>query len=197
MIQNLGPVNGIPNVLNLGHYDPNTWFRPRNSDLNLFFFTQSLGLEPTWPSNWIQIQDTTLLQPMVPKFSCQICFTVDMMCTAKYHLRIPAIHQNLLIHSSLKFSRQWYVIMPRVLPDVPQIFEWRSSYKDIEQNVKDSCFWASCIAGILKNKNEFQQLKKLMAAIKELLTQIQWLLAKSRQKYHLKIKKKIKINCSN
>ncbi len=32
----------------------------------------------------------------------------------------------------------------------PQVFEWRSIYKNIEQNVKDSCFWALCMAGILK-----------------------------------------------
>ena len=33
--------------------------------------------------------------------------------------------------------------------NAPQIFERLSSYKNIEQNVKDSSFWASCIAGIV------------------------------------------------
>ena len=36
--------------------------------------------------------------------------------------------------------------------NAPQIFKRRSSLKNIEQNVKDSCFWASCIADILKTK---------------------------------------------
>ncbi len=33
--------------------------------------------------------------------------------------------------------------------NTPQIFERRSGFKNIEQNVKDSSFWASCIARIL------------------------------------------------
>ncbi len=34
-----------------------------------------------------------------------------------------------------------------------QIFERRCGYNNIEQNVKDSSIWASCIAGILKQSN--------------------------------------------
>ncbi len=34
--------------------------------------------------------------------------------------------------------------------NAPQIFERRSSCKDIGQNIKDSCFWVSSIAPILK-----------------------------------------------
>ena len=36
-----------------------------------------------------------------------------------------------------------------------RIFERRTGYKNIEQNVKDSCFWASCMAGILKSAIPF------------------------------------------
>ena len=41
--------------------------------------------------------------------------------------------------------------------NAPQIFERWPSYKNIEQNVKDSNFWDSYIAGILKDMVQFLQ----------------------------------------
>ena len=49
-----------------------------------------------------------------------------------------------------KLKSTLFTSMDPLSKEAPQIFERPSIFKNIEQNVKESSFWASCIAVIVK-----------------------------------------------
>ena len=70
---------------------------------------------------------------------------LKMSHDARFAFSISVLPPEVTFQMSGHFLHLWTLFQK----NAPQIFDRRTGYKNIGQNVKDSCFWASCIAGIL------------------------------------------------